>query len=82
MEMVVGAALISAVFLGGAMGLPGFLGFLLFVLKAVVIIFILSAMRALMARIRIEQMISFCWKILAPLSLLQVLINLIVKGLI
>jgi NADH-quinone oxidoreductase subunit H len=80
MEMVVGAALISAVFLGGAMGLPGILGFLLFLLKAVVIIFILSAMRALMARIRIEQMISFCWKILAPLSLLQVLINLIVKG--
>lgn len=81
MEMVVGAALISAVFLGGAMGLPGFAGFLLFVLKSVIIIFILSAMRALMARIRIEQMIGFCWKVLAPAALAQTLVNLIVKAL-
>ncbi|NLO91822.1 MAG: NADH-quinone oxidoreductase subunit H, partial [Elusimicrobia bacterium] len=57
MEMVVGAALVSAVFLGGSMGLPGALGLLVFVLKSLVIVFLLAAMRGLMARIRLEQMI-------------------------
>ena len=80
MEMVVGAALISAVFLGGSLGLPGLLGFALFVGKTIAIIFVLATMRALMARIRIEQMIAFCWKILAPAALIQILINLIAKA--
>jgi NADH-quinone oxidoreductase subunit H len=80
MEMVVGAALISAVFLGGSLGLPGLLGFALFVGKTIAIVFVLATMRALMARIRIEQMIAFCWKILAPAALIQILINLIAKA--
>jgi len=82
MEMVVGAALISAVFLGGSLGLPGAWGFVAFVAKSLFIVLLLSAMRALMARIRLEQMINFCWKVLAPAALLQLLFDIVVKGII
>jgi NADH-quinone oxidoreductase subunit H len=37
-------------------------------------------MRTVMARLRIDQMIDFCWKYMAPLALLQLVINLFLKG--
>ncbi|MDD5195995.1 MAG: NADH-quinone oxidoreductase subunit H [Candidatus Omnitrophica bacterium] len=37
-------------------------------------------MRTIVARLRIDQMIDFCWKYLVPLSLFQLLLNLILKG--
>jgi NADH-quinone oxidoreductase subunit H len=80
MEMIVGSALINAIFLGGTNGFFGIMGFLIFTFKLVLIVIALAAMKALMARIRIEQMVNFCWKILAPLALVQVLINIIVKA--
>jgi len=79
MEMVVGAALISAVFLGGSLGLTGAAGFALFVAKTLGVVFILALMRALMARIRLEQMLGFCWKILAPVALAQILADILIK---
>ena len=82
MEMVVCAALVSAVFLGGSLGLPGAWGFAAFVAKSLVVVLLLSAMKALMARIRLEQMINFCWKILAPAALLQLLLDIAVRGII
>jgi NADH-quinone oxidoreductase subunit H len=36
--------------------------------------------KTVVARIRIDQMIAFCWKCLVPLALLQLLINIFVKG--
>jgi NADH-quinone oxidoreductase subunit H len=35
-----------------------------------------------MARLRIEQMVKYCWKVLAPLALLQILIDVLLKGLV
>jgi NADH:ubiquinone oxidoreductase subunit H len=32
-----------------------------------------------MGRVRIDQMIRFCWQILAPLSLAQILLDLFLK---
>ncbi|MDD2772682.1 MAG: NADH-quinone oxidoreductase subunit H, partial [Elusimicrobiales bacterium] len=80
MEMVVGAALISAVFLGGALGLGGIGGFAAFVVKALLVVLLLASLKALMARIRIEQMIKFCWQILAPAALLQLALDIFVKS--
>ena len=79
MEMVVGAALLSAVFLGGSLALPGALGFVAFLAKTLGIVFVLSLTRALMARIRIEQMIGLCWKVLAPVALLQIIADILIK---
>jgi NADH-quinone oxidoreductase subunit H len=39
-------------------------------------------MRTVMARLRIDQMIEFCWKYLVPLGILQLLINMLLKGVI
>jgi NADH-quinone oxidoreductase subunit H len=78
-EMVVGAGLVAAVFLGGFPGglLPGLLWF---VLKTLFIIFLLAAMRAATSRIRIDQMIDFSWRWLAPLAVLQLFVAIVIKG--
>jgi NADH:ubiquinone oxidoreductase subunit H len=34
-----------------------------------------------MARLRLDQMINFCWQIAAPVALAQVVVDLVAKGL-
>jgi len=79
MELVVGAALLNAVFLGGALGLTGIAAIALFLAKTLAITFLLALLKVLMARIRIEQMINFCWKYLAPVAMAQVLFDIFLK---
>lgn len=81
-EMVVGASLISAVFLPFGLNLPVPIVFLLYVIKVESIIFLISLIRTVAARLRIDQMIDFCWKYLAPVALLQLVVNLFLKGII
>lgn len=78
-ELVVASGLLAAVFLGGFPG-GAVVGFVHFVVKTLVIIFLLSLIRALTSRIRVDQVVSFAWKILAPLAVLQLLANILVKG--
>lgn len=82
MEMVVVCALINAIFLGGSFGLTGISGFILFVVKTEILVFALALIKSLLARVRIEQMLNFCWQILAPLAILQILINILVRTLV
>ena len=78
-ELVVVVSLISAVFLPFHPAGAG-LGFLCYIGKTLALLFIFVLFRSIMARIRIEQMVSFCWKYLTPLALLQVIANLLLKG--
>ena len=80
MELVVGAALLSAVFLPFGLGLPPVAGFVLFVLKVLFIVVLLAIFRTVVARLRIDQMVEFCWKYLAPAALIQLVISLLIKG--
>ena len=80
MELVVLPAIFGAVFIPIYSANP-FIGFALFVVKTIVILFLLTVIRASMARLRVEQMVRFCWTILMPLALLHLFINLIAKGL-
>ncbi len=80
-EMVVCAGLIAAVFMGGFGG-GLLLGFVQFVLKTLAVIFLLSLLRALTSRIRVDQVVSLAWRYLAPLAVLQLLIVILVKGLV
>lgn len=80
MEMVVCAALINAVFLGGTFGLSGAAGLALFLAKTLGIVFLWTLLRVLMARVRIEQMVKFCWQILAPLGMAQILLDIFLKS--
>lgn len=79
MEMVVGAALLNAVFLGGGLGLTGIGAFVLFMLKTFGVVLLLVVLRVLMARIRIEQMVNFCWQILAPLAMAQIVFDIFLR---
>lgn len=78
-ELVVASGLLATVFLGG---FPGgvFVGFLHFAVKTLFIIFLLSLLRALTSRIRIDQVVSLSWKVLAPLAIAQLLFTILLKG--
>ncbi|OGB90650.1 NADH-quinone oxidoreductase subunit H [candidate division WOR-1 bacterium RIFCSPHIGHO2_01_FULL_53_15] len=70
-------ALATILFLGGWQGpiLPPFVWFLI---KTYVLLFVLMWWRWTFPRLRIDQMMSFCWKLLLPLALA----NLLVTGLV
>jgi len=80
-EMIVGASLLAAVFLPFGLGLDPVAGFGLYSLKVLSIVCLLALLRTILARMRIDQMISFCWRYLVPIALMQLLANLIIKGL-
>ena len=79
-EMVVGASLMAAVFLPFGLDLGPYAGFVLYLVKVLAVVALIALLRTLMARLRIDQMIDFCWKIVAPVALAQVVINLVAKG--
>jgi len=54
----------------------------LFVIKSVVVLLLLTIIRAAMSRLRIDQMVNFAWKWLVPLSILQLLLAVVVAPLI
>ncbi len=78
-ELVVASGLLAAVFLGGFPG-GALAGFAHFVVKTLFIIFLLSLLRALTSRIRVDQVVWFSWKVLAPLAVLQLLATILLKG--
>lgn len=80
METVVAASLLAAVYLPFWLCCGPIFGFIGYLLKVLFIIAILSLLRTVFARLRIDQMVSFCWKYLAPLAFAQILFNLAVKG--
>jgi NADH-quinone oxidoreductase subunit H len=81
-EMIVGTSLVAAVFLPFGLGLPAGLSFVLYLVKVELLILFISFLRTIMARLRIDQMIDFCWKYLAPVAFLQLVVNLLLKGVI
>lgn len=78
-SMYAGSALIAALFLGGFGG-GLYLGALQLVLKTLLVVALLSVIRSACARIRIDQIVSFSWRYLAPMSIVQFLIVLLLKG--
>jgi len=79
-ETVVGASLLVAVFLPFGLNAPRAAIFPLYLIQVLFIIIIVSFLRSLFARLRLDQMINFCWKYLAPLAFFQVLLNLVLKA--
>jgi NADH-quinone oxidoreductase subunit H len=79
-ELVVVASLLAAVFLPFGLNFYPAVTFILYLIQVFFIIASVSFLRSLFARLRLDQMIAFCWKYLAPAAFAQVLINLILKG--
>ncbi len=80
MEMVVAASLVAAVFLPLGLGFGPIAGFVLYLFKVAIIIAALSLLRTIFARLRIDQMTDFCWRWVAPAAILQIILNIILKG--
>jgi NADH-quinone oxidoreductase subunit H len=78
-ELVLVISLFTAVFLPFMTG-NVFLDFLLYILKTLVVLLISTLMRVSMARLKINNIVSFCWKFLAPVALVQVILNLLIRG--
>ncbi|HVO77053.1 MAG TPA: complex I subunit 1 family protein [Candidatus Bathyarchaeia archaeon] len=79
METVAGASLVAAVFLPFGLGLGPIVGFVLYIVKVLFIVFLLALLRTVTARLRIEQMVEFCWKFLAPAALFQILLSVVLN---
>jgi NADH-quinone oxidoreductase subunit H len=75
-KMVVGIFLLVNVFLGGS-GVSGLLPApLTFGIKSLLVLVILSVASVLYARLRIDQLASLGWRVLAPMALLQTIVTI------
>jgi NADH-quinone oxidoreductase subunit H len=79
-EMIVGSSLLAAVFFPFGMDKGGYYGFIIYIVKVLAVISLLALIRTVVARLRMDQMVSFCWKYLVPLSVAQLFVNLVIKG--
>ena len=80
-EAIASSSLLAAVFLPFGLGLPLWWGGPLYLAKVGGILFVLAVLRTVFARLRMDQMINFCWRYVAPIAFLQVIIDLVIKEL-
>ena len=78
--VVVSASVAATVFLGGWLPFPflGILhipGFIWFLFKLLLIIYLIMAFRWTFPRLRVDQLMDFGWKILIPITILNILIT-------
>jgi len=86
-SLVVGSALIAALFLGGPL-VPWTLsppwmntiaGFALFLIKTLAVLLVLSSIKVATGRIRIDQLNDIGWKYIASAAIVQVGIVLVIN---
>jgi NADH-quinone oxidoreductase subunit H len=80
-QVVFGAALVVILFLGGSngpvfFGLPEFWYALWFTLKVIVVVIISEYITTIFARLRIDQVLNFNWKIMLPGAILSLIATL------
>ena len=78
-EAIVSASLLAAVFLPFGLTVSPILGFVIYLAKVLLVLAILALLRTVFARLRIDQMINFCWRVVAPIAFLQVIADLVLK---
>lgn len=79
--------LIVTLFLGGpyvgivveGVALMGFLNLIFFTLKLIAVIAIMSFLRTLVSRIRIDQTVRLAWKIILPITILALMLTIGIK---
>lgn len=79
-EMIVGASLLAAVFLPWGLDRGPAVGLALYAAKVLIITLLLTLIRSALARLRIDQMIDFCWKYVSTAAFLQIIATLVIKG--
>jgi NADH:ubiquinone oxidoreductase subunit H len=74
LELVLASALIAALYLGGINDLFFIPAIVMFLIKTVAVVLVICFLRAIFARLRLDQSISGMWKILLPLAILQIIL--------
>ncbi|MDH5811495.1 MAG: complex I subunit 1 family protein [Candidatus Methanomethylicaceae archaeon] len=74
LELVMASTLVASLYLGGAQPLFFIPPVLILIIKSVVVLLLISFVRALFARFRIDQMTSGMWTYLLPLMIVQILL--------
>ena len=74
LEFVLAGSIMTSLYLGGSSGFWFMPPFVWFIIKLTVCILILSNLRGLFARFRIDQLMRGVWKYLTPLALLQIIL--------
>ncbi len=76
LELILCSALISALYLGGIQQIAFIPAPVIFLIKTIAVVLLLSFLRAIFARLRLDQSISGMWKYLLPLAVLQIVLIL------
>jgi NADH-quinone oxidoreductase subunit H len=76
-NMFIGAMVATVLFLGGWDG-PVLPGFVWFFLKTYFLIFVMMWVRWTYPRLRFDQLMTFCWGILTPLAIVNLLVTALV----
>jgi NADH-quinone oxidoreductase subunit H len=74
LELVVASALMTSLYLGGPHHFLFFPPIVSFLIKTTLTVMLLSFLRAIFARFRIDQLFSGMWKYLLPLATLQIML--------
>jgi len=78
-ELVLVSSIVAAIFLPFMTGIV-LVDFALYFVKTIVVLLFLILLRAAMARLRTDQMVSFCWKYLTPIAVAQIILNIVIRG--
>lgn len=79
-ELLLASSLISTLYLGGPESLWIFPPIVIFLIKVFTVLFLITALRAIFARFRIDQILEGMWKFLIPAVVIQFLLTKIVYG--
>jgi NADH-quinone oxidoreductase subunit H len=85
-QFLIGAALVTELFLGGCygpvlFGMPQLWYFIWFMVKTIGVVFVLEYIGNVAARLRIDQVVHGNWKLLIPLSVLSLALTVIIEPL-
>jgi NADH-quinone oxidoreductase subunit H len=76
LELILASGLIAALYLGGIQQIAFVPAIVFFLIKTVAVVLLISFLRAIFARLRLDQSISGMWRYLLPLAILQIVLIL------
>ena len=76
LELILASSLISVLYLGGIQQIAFIPAPVIFLIKTIAVVLLISFLRSIFARLRIDQSIRGMWKYLLPLAVLQIVLIL------